>query len=53
MLNIVGVEYIKDKTAWITTLVDPLKTYLIQTESGILKVAGSGNSTTQVNAQNQ
>jgi hypothetical protein len=45
-LCVVSAQYVKDDAAWVTTFLDPLKTYIVTTESGLLKIAGSNNTGT-------
>lgn len=48
MLNLVGTDYIG--SAWVTTLSEPLKTYIIQTETGFLNSASDALPTAKSGA---
>lgn len=48
ILNIIGAGY--TGTEWITTLAEPMKTYIIQTETGLLNSANSSMPTTKAAA---
>ena len=45
LLNLVGTDYVG--SAWVTTLTEPLKTYIIQTETGLLNSASDAMPTTK------